>query len=84
METTQLLNRQFLLMRAKLLELAADLDRLDRASGDLGDDPRLQQLHSAIETLLDAKPQRAERIQQIFSRDYDPHWRESFGIAPSN
>ena len=68
----------FLEMRCKMLEVAASLDRLDRAesSSNGNADPRLEKLHRAIRVLLEDEPGRAERIQQIFSREYDPNWRE--------
>ncbi|MBX3412313.1 MAG: hypothetical protein KF708_06305 [Pirellulales bacterium] len=75
-----LLNREFLQIRAKLLELAAAFDRIGRAPGSIVDDPRLVQVHRALEILNSENPHRAEQIQQIFSREYDPAWREQFGL----
>jgi hypothetical protein len=74
------LNREFLELRAKVLELAASLDRLDRASGDVADDPRLAKLHRGIEILLSADPDRAERVQLLFSRAYDDDWQAAFNL----
>jgi hypothetical protein len=34
----------------------------------------MAQLHRAIEQLLEPAVGRAERIQQIFSLEYDPNW----------
>jgi len=74
------LDRQFLEMRCRTLDLDAALDRLDRAASDssgsksIGDDPRVAQLRRAIEALAGAGPDRAEAIQKIFSREYDPDW----------
>ena len=80
MTATPILDRQFLIMRAKLLELAADFDRLERA-GELGQtDPRLTQLEEAITTLRESGSRRAEKIQQIFSRDYEPQWRSQMNL----
>ena len=63
-----LLERQFHEMRWRLLSLAADFDRLDRAGG-LGDldDERLDQLHRAAEAVFGEEPDRAEQVQLIFS-----------------
>lgn len=74
------LNRDFLETRARVLDLAAALDRLDRAPrvGAEPPDPRLAQLRQAIETLLVPEPGRAETVQRIFSLDYDPDWRARF------
>lgn len=77
----QVLDREFLEMRAKVLELAASLDRLERAEGSVDGDSRLVRLHHALECLLDGgNSDRAERIQLLFSRGYEPDWRSSFGL----
>lgn len=71
----QLLEREFLEMRAKVLQLAASFDRLDRAEGGLGPDPRLEKLRRALAIVIDREPGRAEQVQLVFSRVYDPQWR---------
>ncbi len=58
-------------MRWRCLSLAADLDRLDRAQS-AATDPRLLQLREAISVLLDAVPDRARRVQMIFSDQTPP------------
>lgn len=77
------LNRDFLETRGKVLELAAALDRLDRASraGTEAPDSRLAQLREALEALLEPGPGRAETIQRIFSLEFDPQWRERFELT---
>ena len=64
----------FLDARSRLLDLAATLDRLDRGDGSAAADPRLERIRKALLTLLETEPGRAERVQQIFSLDYDPDW----------
>jgi hypothetical protein len=67
----------FLEARCKLLDVAAILDRINRGrdSGEaLARDPRLEKIRKALEVLHDQSGGRAERIQQIFSLDYDPSW----------
>ena len=66
----------FLEARAKLLDLAAILDRIGRGTGSGGveADPRLARIRQALEVLHDQSGGRAERIQQIFSREYEPSW----------
>ncbi|MBI3408804.1 MAG: hypothetical protein HY040_10645 [Planctomycetes bacterium] len=66
----------FLEARAKLLDVAAILDRIGRGkdAGGTGDDPRLERIRKALEVLHDQSGGRAERIQQIFSREYDSKW----------
>ena len=70
------LDAYFLEARSKLLDLAAILDRIGRGGGaaGVGEDPRLQKIRQALEVLHDQSGGRAERIQQIFSLDYDPGW----------
>ena len=70
------LDAYFLEARCRLLDLAAILDRIDRGPGsaELEGDPRLTRIRQALEVLHDESDGRAERIQQIFSLDYDPKW----------
>jgi hypothetical protein len=86
----------FLSIRAKLIEVAATLDRIDRAAAadrdtsgavdsaePLQDDPRRERVEEAISLLLrgaTAPGERARRLQQLFSRPYEPAWREQFGL----
>ena len=65
------LEADFLVLRAKILELAAGLDRFDRAAGDWPGDPRRTRLDEAIRILLTDEPERAEQVQLLFSREYD-------------
>ena len=74
---TQVLERDFLDIRHELLNVAAGLDRIDRG-GDAPralDDPRMARIGEAIKVLGESKAGRAERIQMVFSRAYDPNWR---------
>ena len=60
--------------RARVLDLAAFLDRMDRADG--ADDHRLRSLRAALATLGDGKPERARRILEAWSDPTDapaPH-----------
>jgi hypothetical protein len=71
------LDNFFLEARCKLLDLAAILDRINRgqeAGKVLADDPRIEKIRTALEVLHDQSGGRAERIQQIFSLEYDPSW----------
>jgi hypothetical protein len=72
----KVLDAYFLEARSKLLDLAAVLDRIGRGAGAAGveDDPRLEKIRRALEVLHDRSGGRAERVQQIFSLDYDPGW----------
>ena len=70
------LDAYFLEARARLLDVAAILDRIGRGGDAAGaeNDPRLAKVRQALEVLLDLSGGRAERIQKIFSLDYDPTW----------
>jgi hypothetical protein len=67
------LDNFFLDARARLLDLAAILDRIDRGGG-VANDPRLAKVRQALEVLHDKSGGRAERVQQVFSLDYDAAW----------
>ena len=68
------LEKYFLEARCKLLDLAAILDRVDRGGG-LPADPRLARIRESLGLLLAAQPGRAEKVQSLFSQDYDPNWK---------
>jgi hypothetical protein len=77
MSAQQVLERTFLDMRCKVLDLAAALDRFDEATGAAPlrqEDARVRNLEMAIRALLDHEPGRAERVQMIFSDAYEPKW----------
>lgn len=80
-DAAAVLDRDFLETRSRILEIAAALDRHDRAPGRVGEHPdrRLFQLRQAIEALLEPGPGRAETIQRIFSLEYDPNWQSKNG-----
>ncbi|HMP01764.1 MAG TPA: hypothetical protein PKD86_11330 [Gemmatales bacterium] len=75
------LDRYFLESRARLLELAANLDRVDRGGG--ATDPRRQLLDEALKLLLEPTQEadRAARLQLLFSRPYDPNWTRELGLG---
>jgi hypothetical protein len=83
-DVAEVLNRDFLETRSRILDLAAALDRLDRAPAPTADhhpDRRLAQVRQAIEALLEPGPGRAETVQRLFSLEYDPEWREKNGLG---
>lgn len=67
----ELLDRTFLEHRAKLLDLAAFLDRCERSVSDADDDFRLVALRGAMELLMDDQPHRARRVLERLSDDSD-------------
>ncbi len=76
-----LFEREFLGIRARLLELAATLDRIDRAEGRTSDDPRHKLIRQSLEVLLSPATDRAEQVQLLFSREYDDDWQRKFDIT---
>ena len=82
LSAAETLNREFLEIRCKILELAAALDRLDRSQGAVTDDPRLIKLREALGTILEQSSDRAEQVQMIFSRAYDEDWQTKLKLAP--
>jgi hypothetical protein len=70
------LDSYFLEARSKLLDLAAILDRIGRGrdAASVAHDQRLAQVRRALEALGDERGGRAERVQRLFSLEYDPTW----------
>ena len=81
MSVPPILEQEFLPLRAKLLEIAAAMDRLDREDGWPAGDPRGDRIRAAIEALLNTDGDRAEQIQLVFSRLYEDDWRENFRMT---
>jgi len=67
----QVLDANFLESRSMLIEVAAMLDRYDRAAAGqtLAADPRLEKLYESISVLAarNAAPNRAERLLNLYS-----------------
>jgi hypothetical protein len=70
------LERVYLDIRCKLLDIAASLDRVARAEDAerVQSDARLAQIRQGIEILLKDGVDRAEQIQLLFSDPYVPSW----------
>ena len=70
------LDAYFLEARSKLLDVAAILDRIQRGPGADATiaDARLARIREALELLVEGDGGRAERLQRLFSLDYDPAW----------
>jgi hypothetical protein len=81
MAAPAVLNREFLEIRAKLLELASSFDRLDRGGGSVADDPRMELIRKGLDVLRSDRPNRAEALQLLFSRQYDENWREQYKLS---
>ena len=80
LDAPEILNRVYLDIRAKLLEVGASLDRLDRAEGSVQDDPRLQRIRQALAILAADQSDRAEKIQLLCSLPFETGWRKSLAV----
>ena len=84
MNSQQVLDREYLEIRGKILEVAASLDRLERATGDVAQDPRMALMHQGLQIALQSNgahgDSRAKQIQLLFSREYADSWRQDFDL----
>jgi len=80
LDAPEVLNREFPEIRARLLQLAAALDRMERAAGSTETDPRREKIREALSILGQSGPNRAERLQLLFSLGYDPEWKQHLGL----
>ena len=85
MNANETLDREFLQIRAKILQIAASLDRIDRSEGSPQTDPRLDKVAESLRVLQSSTPNstapdRAAQVQHVFSLPYRPNWRAEFGI----
>lgn len=76
----QILEDEFLTVRAKILALAADLDRIERGAEPEADADRLALVQSALRVLVDSSGDRAEQVQLVFSRPYAADWRQKMEV----
>jgi hypothetical protein len=76
----EILSREFLELRCKILDLAAAFDRLGRAEGTADEDPRVARLREALSLILEESAGRAEQVQMLFSREYDDGWRDTLKV----
>lgn len=68
LDAGQAVDLYFMEHRAKLLDIAAFLDRIERSSGEAaGDDVRIRALQRAIPLLIDGEGQRVRRMLELFS-----------------
>jgi hypothetical protein len=74
---SEILDREFLTIRGKLLEVAAALDRIERGKGSAAGDPRLERVRETLAILGRDGANRAEQLQLLFSLPYEPSWRKA-------
>jgi hypothetical protein len=71
----EILHHQYPEMRWRILSLAADFDRIERAAGDNASwksDPRISELRQALQIVLTDAPNRAEQVQRLLSDTTPP------------
>ena len=76
----QIVLEDFMIARARIVELAATLDRIERATGDVDDSKNMQLLMQGMHILCDDEVEKAKRVQLLMSRQYDPHWQAQMSI----
>jgi hypothetical protein len=81
LNASEILDREFLPLRAKLLEVAAAMDRIGRGEGSVQDDLRMRQIRQALQVLATADGNFAEQFQMVFSIPYNENWREEYGVG---
>ena len=77
----QIVADDFMIARARIVELAATLDRIERATGDVDDSKNMQLLIQGMHILCDDEVEKAKRVQLLMSRIYDPHWQSQMAIS---
>ena len=82
----QILQSEFLQARAKILELAATLDRIERAGGNVPrtgtvpEHPQMKLLREGFNILLSENQDKAAAVQLLFSRPYEPNWQTAYSV----
>ncbi len=64
---SQVVDMYFMEHRAKLIDVAAFLDRVERAGDEGVDDFRMKAFRDALAILADGSPERAARLLDLFS-----------------
>lgn len=77
----QIVADDFMIARARIVELAATLDRIERATGAVEDSKNMQLLMQGMQVLCDDEVEKAKRVQLLMSRLYDPQWQSQMSIA---
>jgi hypothetical protein len=83
----QIVEQEFLQMRAKILEIAAFFDRLEAdstkqagAATSSVSQERLKLLRAGCDLLLDSESDKAARVQLLLSRKFDEQWRQTMDV----
>jgi len=81
MSASEVLDREFLEMRALILQLAASFDRIDRSKSPAAQAEKLRQLQDGVKILLDDSENKAKQVQMLFSNPYAQDWAARFGLT---
>lgn len=75
----QVLERHYLEVRCGILDLAAALDRIERADGAdcVAEDSRMSLIREGLTILQTSGTDRAERVQLLFSDEYEEGWNRT-------
>jgi hypothetical protein len=75
---SDILTRHYLEIRCGLLDVAAALDRVERARGadQALHDKRMEEIRKGIEIISGSGADRAEKIQMLFSDRYEAGWNK--------
>ncbi len=75
-QTMLLLDQQFLEIRCKILDLAAQLDRLARGGemAAMEGNAKWALITKGIDLLGTTQTAKAQAVQELFSLAYDPNW----------
>jgi hypothetical protein len=84
MPAQQVLDREFLEIRARILKIAASLDRIDRSPAPSADNERMDLIHRGLQILLSDAPDRAQQVQMLFSLPYRSDWPQHLGVPLEN
>jgi hypothetical protein len=79
-DAKQVLDRDFLTIRSRLIDLAAALDRVQRGKGSAQQDPRMAQIREALAIVAGPDADRAARVQVAFSLPYRENWRKEYAV----
>ena len=80
MSSSAVMEREFLEMRALILQLAASLDRVGRSKKPAAEEEKLEQLKNGVRILLGKQNNRANLVQMLFSNAYDPAWPQQYDL----
>ncbi|MDP1559926.1 MAG: hypothetical protein Q8M16_00840 [Pirellulaceae bacterium] len=84
MTAQQILDREFLEVRARIVKIAATLDRIDRSAAPTADAERMELIRQGLLLLLGNAPDRARQVQMLFSLPYQTDWPQRLGVPLEN